>query len=355
MDNKIINIIKNNLHNKLKWLCRLSHGLLFKLDHKRITSQSPFYVYVLFIPVLFFLIFGYGIWKDYSFELSWKAFYLWFEISKISLSFLALSLPIGAFLFRIHASVQNEHSNNFKSDESILQLVKDNFEEIKSLLELKNVNTGQLEPSKQNWQRASIVILHAMKLRGKIKTEVYRGEIDFYHGKLSTELATLLTYKNKPLPAHYFLGDSNWIDLYEKSEPLESVIQAATFEKFSLKINKALDSNEIGLIHIKSIIVVYEFIGSKIREDTAWKFYRDYSLIDVPDEVMVDYKRIISNSRNFLSGLSCGALEYINALNAPEISEEERYLHSVLANLSCERNLLSRDNEPGSEKRFFKK
>ena len=96
------------------------------------------------------------------------------------------------------------------------------------------------------------------------------------------------------------MSAQDWIDLYEKSEPLESVIQAATFEKFSLKINKALDSNEIGLIHIKSIIVVYEFIGSKIREDTAWKFYRDYSLIDVPDEVMVDYKRIISNSRNFL-------------------------------------------------------
>ncbi len=81
------------------------HKSIFILDERELESQGPFWLSIL-IPILYFFHLGYYSWENHHFHLSGEGIKLFFEISKMPLTILSVSVPASILISRMHASKQ---------------------------------------------------------------------------------------------------------------------------------------------------------------------------------------------------------------------------------------------------------
>ncbi|HGH4673854.1 TPA: hypothetical protein ACJIWW_003076 [Enterobacter asburiae] len=91
----------------------------FKLDEKNLFNQ-PLFITSILLPLYYFLAFGLWTWKDQNILLSSSGFLNFYEISKLPLLILALSVPLASIINNIHRTIQtekqiheSERKNNF--------------------------------------------------------------------------------------------------------------------------------------------------------------------------------------------------------------------------------------------------
>ncbi|CAH0537015.1 hypothetical protein [Vibrio marisflavi] len=81
-------------------------------------KQALFWISVL-IPVYLFVFTGLCVWRDYYLTFSEQGFAVFLSISKLPLGLLALSLPLGVLVTRIHSTKQTaEQINQAKTNEN---------------------------------------------------------------------------------------------------------------------------------------------------------------------------------------------------------------------------------------------
>ncbi|AYG07771.1 hypothetical protein D7M10_12005 [Pseudomonas fluorescens] len=93
-------LILYSLRRDKKWW----HILYFDPDHG-LSKQTLFWV-ALLTPVLYFLAFGCLIWNNYDISLTAGGLKTFFEISKLPLTLLSLSIPLTALATKLHSTKQ---------------------------------------------------------------------------------------------------------------------------------------------------------------------------------------------------------------------------------------------------------
>ncbi len=78
---------------------------IFLSEDKGLAHQGLLHLSLL-VPSLYFIFFGFIIWKDYEIDISGKGINLFFSISEVPLLFLSLSVPLTALVSRMHATKQ---------------------------------------------------------------------------------------------------------------------------------------------------------------------------------------------------------------------------------------------------------
>lgn len=102
-------------------VCVLGFGSLRLNAEKGLLKQGLFWIGIL-LPIIYFFVFGGIAWNDYIIEISSQGLFTFFEISKIPLTFLSLTLPLTILIIRFHATEQTakqiaitSHKNNLDS------------------------------------------------------------------------------------------------------------------------------------------------------------------------------------------------------------------------------------------------
>ncbi len=112
---------------------------IFILDERELESQGPFWLSIL-IPILYFFHLGYYSWENHHLHLSGEGIKLFFEISKMPLAILSISVPATILISRMHASKQvakqikiTEEKNNIDLYSSYRKDLVDYFKNIEKV------------------------------------------------------------------------------------------------------------------------------------------------------------------------------------------------------------------------------
>ena len=245
---------------KIKWIDTLN------LDPLRgLSGQALFWVSI-FVPFVLFLCLGWFSWAGCSFELSSNSFTNFITVSKLPISILALSLPFGLTVTRMHGTKQtaqqmrqSESQVNKLATEKNIEMLLDTFQSLKVLIDEETNNILRKFSINNQDDHLSLsdppsVIRNAMTSR-KIAENLYKKSI--FVGDIiqvcqlmqaASSCYEAITRANFKLNEYYsdlllnekqWLINSHWISIGKQSQTIFEIVVVC------LKINKT--GNQINL------------------------------------------------------------------------------------------------------------
>lgn len=280
---------------------------VFKLKpDSGLANQSLFWIFVL-IPISLFLILGGVAWNGYEFDISRDGFDKFYEISKLPLAILTLSLPLGLVIVRMHSTGQTasqikdtisqrkiENSvrfieNNTQAFKNISKSIREKFtiieEQINSNMEINDkcsnfkdrVSTSVDILEQGNTVQQSPYFVFDRKKETHIKSYLENLSASSFHGSGEYEVFLETTIQ---VAKHIQAADFVYKTLLHEIDKIEKKHRALK-EHFYLPNTLWLEIDDIALITYHSCNAFWErkhdlFEYSKKEIVTYRNFYENY-------------------------------------------------------------------------------
>lgn len=200
-----------NIKKLLKFLFVMNSSALYKQPLFWLITLAPIIVGVFLLSDFFSL----------SFSTSSAAIKYFHEQTKAQFLIVAISIPLGALVSRMHATLQTEESLRNSEDELVLEHAETELNFVKNLLTTQYSNKNgfiKWRPNNQKfaWHRAVNTLTNIFREREKIISNKRRHIYDLKIEELRIHLYSHLRYNNIPLPAIFFAGSPSWEQEYLK-------------------------------------------------------------------------------------------------------------------------------------------
>lgn len=191
------------------------------MNEKALHKQPLFWLLVA-TPIMIGLFLFYPIMTEYELDTSVSGIALFAELSKLQFSIMLLSIPIGALVARIHATIQKEKEIDITDEEIILTQITTYIDFVKHELTLKSNKDDIFEFSPINdnvsWIRAAKDIICIFKLRESLDIEKNQERCEELLERLNLFLYRNLGNNDNCLPVQFFTGSKTWLEDYKNLE-----------------------------------------------------------------------------------------------------------------------------------------